>query len=141
MFARKVVLPASLLDRTDVLEADLGREWLTIHFLLTGTADKTDSPLGFIVSGGTYIGDEDIGYEPARALSPGEVKTFDQAVSPITDIELRARISPEELRRADVTQLAGDPQWEEDLFYHFHQLQNFLAEASRLDQGAIVTYT
>ncbi len=48
---------------------DLDKAWHGLHWLLTGTADDTDTPAGQAILGGTEIG-EDKGYGPSRLLRP-----------------------------------------------------------------------
>src|SRR3712207_3831611 len=57
-------------------EIDLDKAWHGIHFLLTGTAWEGQEPLCYLLVGGEYIGDEDVGYGPARVLRPHEVADF-----------------------------------------------------------------
>lgn len=62
---------------------DVEKAWHGLHFLLTGTAWEGEAPLNFIVSGGASIGDEDVGYGPARALRSHEVVALADALGKI----------------------------------------------------------
>jgi hypothetical protein len=55
----------------DSLSVD--RDWHGIHFLLNQGAWDGEPPLDFIVSGGTEVGEVDVGYGPARAFLPCEL--------------------------------------------------------------------
>ena len=81
---------------------DIDKAWHGIHYLLTGTADETDEPLGFLVDGGTDIGDEDVGYGPARAFTSSETRRIASALNAVTDDELRARFAPDAMMRAEI---------------------------------------
>ena len=48
---------------------DLDKSWHGIHYLFTGKADESGTPLEFLVAGGASVGDEDVGYGPPRAPS------------------------------------------------------------------------
>ena len=63
---------------------DVDKAWHAIHFMLTGSAWDECPPLDFIAVGGTPIGDEDVGYGPARALDSNALRTLSQALEPIT---------------------------------------------------------
>lgn len=55
------------------IEVDLDKAWHAIHFLLCGSADEGTGTAAFFLSGGTPIGDIDIGYGPARAMTAAQV--------------------------------------------------------------------
>jgi hypothetical protein len=83
---RRVYQAASPVEYLDVDEA-----WHALHFLLTGTAWEGAPPLNFIVSGGNSIGDEDVGYSPARALRAREVASLHRALEGLDAQELLRR--------------------------------------------------
>jgi hypothetical protein len=70
---------------------DIDKAWHCLHFLLTGTAWEGEPPLNFIVIGGETIGDEDVGYGPARALRPPALATLDRALQDLPWTVLAAR--------------------------------------------------
>ena len=49
-------------------EEDLDKSWHGIHYLMTGSVWGSDSPLDFLISGGTNVGDIDLGSGPARVM-------------------------------------------------------------------------
>ena len=59
------------------------KSWNAIHYLLTGSAHEGTFPAGFILVGGTPVGDVDVGYGPARLFTPGEVREIEGALSKI----------------------------------------------------------
>ena len=67
-------------DRADVR---LDKAWHGIHFVLTGSGWGGEPPLNFMVSGGTEVGDEDMGYGPARAFTSAEVPRIHEALAAI----------------------------------------------------------
>jgi hypothetical protein len=68
---------------------ELEKSWHTLHYLLSGSAEPTDSPLGRAILGGKEIG-PDLGYGAARLLSAAEVREIASAL---------AQVSPEDLTR------------------------------------------
>ena len=92
------------LDLTDG-EGDLGdldKSWHGIHYLLTGTADESGTPLEFLVAGGTFVGDEDIGYGPPRVFTSAETRAIAGLLATVTDDELRSRFAPDAMMRAEI---------------------------------------
>jgi|SRR5947209_1096153 len=75
-------------------EIELDKAWHAIHFLLTGSAWEGAGPLYYLISGGHQIGDVDVGYGPARALTSKQAADFDAALYGITADELRKRYDP-----------------------------------------------
>ncbi len=69
---------------------DLDKEWHAIHFLLTGSAGPTDSPLSLILGNYQNVG-PDIGYGPAFQIPKLFLKAFDHAISALSSSDLRAR--------------------------------------------------
>lgn len=72
----------------DGSQLDIDKAWHLIHYLLTGEPCEGSEPLCNAVLGGAEIGEEDVGYGPARYLSSTEVNAVATAL---------ASISPEEL--------------------------------------------
>ena len=70
---------------------DLDKAWHIIHFLLAGAAWGGTPPFASAVCGGTELGEVDVGYGPARYLTPVEVKQVADALSGIAAKELWSR--------------------------------------------------
>ena len=123
--------------------AELDKSWHGIHYLLTGTADETDVPLGFLVDGGTYIGDEDVGYGPARAFTSAEAREIAKALDAVTDDQLRARFAPDAMMRAEIYPEIWDRDPAEDdtlgyLMEYVRVLRDALATVVSNGHGLIV---
>ena len=69
---------------------DVDKSWQGIHFLLTGSAWEGEPPLKWVVFAPTEIG-EDVGYGPARMLSPEQVVAVSKALAPITGDKLKKK--------------------------------------------------
>jgi hypothetical protein len=81
---------------------DLDKAWHGIHYLLTKTAWGGDAPLDFLAIGGESVGDEDVGYGPARAFRAAEVAAIAAAVRALSDDDLRARFDPADMAEQEV---------------------------------------
>jgi hypothetical protein len=81
---------------------DFDKLWHGVHYLLTGSAEEADEPLGFIYSGGTFVGDEEIGLGPPRSFTPAEVRAIADALAKLGDAELRSRYNPDEMMRLEI---------------------------------------
>lgn len=79
------------------IATDLDKAWHGIHYLLTGDGSEGESPASFLVSGGTYVGDVDVGYGPARAFTSGQTREALALLNQISDDELRRRFNPADM--------------------------------------------
>ena len=73
-------------------EFDVDKAWHAIHFLLCGQPWESKPPLNFIVSGGTPVGDVDVGYGPARVFSSSELSEIVGALESISAAELKGAL-------------------------------------------------
>lgn len=79
------LLDARVYDVDEPLDyVDIDKTWHVLHFLLTGEAWEAEPPLDFIATGGQQVGEEDVGYGPARVLRSPEVRRLAEALAPIT---------------------------------------------------------
>lgn len=62
---------------------DIDKSWHVIHFLLNGETWEGQWPWFGAVLGGTEISDEDVGYGPARYLTPSQVQEVAGALQTI----------------------------------------------------------
>lgn len=125
------------------IECDLDKAWHGIHFLLTGSDWEGDPPLNFLLCGGTVIGDVDVGYGPARAMRPAEVKAATEALAGISSDELRRRFDPARMMQEDIypTIWDRDPAEDDTLGYlieYYGQLKAFLAEVTAKNLGLLI---
>lgn len=80
---------------------DLDEQWQAIHYLLTGSAGATDSPLSVIVGRFEKIG-KDQGYGPAWLVPAAAIVAADAALEALDDDDLRARYDPKAMVAASV---------------------------------------
>ncbi len=114
---------------------EIGKDWHGIHFLLTDQAWDTPGVLGQVVLGGTEIG-EDLGYGPARLLTPEQVKEIAQALATLAPGFLQAKFDPDQMNAADIY-----PGWEEadgdSLFQSFQALTTYYQAAAEGGLGML----
>jgi hypothetical protein len=80
---------------------DIDKSWAAIHFMLTGSQWEGAEPERLPVLGGTEIG-ADIGYGPARYLTPEQVVAAHGVLDSLPAAELKKRFIPAKLEAADV---------------------------------------
>lgn len=134
--------PVTLPDpREDGDEGDVDKAWQAIHYLLTGSAEPTDAPLGFLCSGGTIIEGTDVGYGPPRVFTSAQVASMAAELSAYDRNSLHRRYKPKEMDEQDVYPQIWVRDGEEGFEYawqHFEALRSLLAEAQIRKQGLLV---
>jgi uncharacterized protein DUF1877 len=123
--------------------ADLDKAWHGIHYLLTGEADESGTPLEFLVAGGTFVGDEDVGYGPPRVFTSAEVRVIAAALAAVTDDDLRSRFTPEAMMRAEIYPEVWDRDPKDDdtlgyLMEHVAILRGVMTTVSSRGHGLLV---
>ena len=126
------------------LNTDLDKAWHGIHYFLTGTAWEGTHPHNFLVSGGTEVGDIDVGYGTARVLTAAETREALDAVNALSDEDLKARFDPQDMLAKEIYPeiWSRDPAEDDTLEYvmeYFQILRRFLSQT--VDKGlGIVVY-
>ncbi len=147
IFGGKAVPARDLvLGEDEVQSTDLDKAWHGIHYLLTGTAHQGEGPISYLLTGGEAIGDVDVGYGPARALSPAEVREFQQALAGVTPEDFRARFNPAEMKTLNIYPdiWDRDPAEDDPLGYcldYFKVLRNFVDETAFRKQALLIYLT
>jgi hypothetical protein len=122
----------------------LEKSWHGLHFLMTGTADEADAPLGFLLAGGEPVGDLDEADEtdiPARLLAPEDVERWSAALEEITAAEFDRRFDPKKLAAEHVypgiwTESREDLLSEYRMY--FESLQQFVRSAAERGEAILV---
>ncbi|UZQ56117.1 YfbM family protein [Trichothermofontia sichuanensis B231] len=129
-------------DEADPDHLDLGKYWHILHYILTGEAGEGAWPIGFLLAGGIPIGEEDLGYGPARALWASEVTTLADLVDAIDAATVADRCSSERLQAADLYPGFGEGHGDTELRAAsgamFEKLRTFLQQAAATQQGLLV---
>ncbi len=122
----------------------LEKSWHGLHFVLTGTAWEGVSPLSFLATGGATVGDEDIGYGPARILDPDGVAELDKALGAISDAEFARRFIPAALSKAEIYPEIWDDPLESLLAEYksyFQEMKEHVHRAAQTGQALLVAIT
>ena len=124
-------------------ELDIDKAWHGLHFLFTGEAWDGEPPLGFILAGGTEIGDEDVGYGPARAFTSAEVGEIAAAFDPLTRDELARRFDPARMMELEIYPEIWDRDPTDDdmleyLLEYFDLLKEFVSRGAASGRGMLV---
>jgi hypothetical protein len=123
---------------------DLDKAWHGIHWLLTGSADAGDEPHCYLLAGGEQVGDVDVGYGPARALTSQQVAAWDDALTKISREELGRRFEPKAMLDADIypqiwaRTIKGEEDTLDYLLQAYAGLRDFVAAARRERSGLLV---
>jgi hypothetical protein len=125
-------------------EVNLDKAWHGLHFLFTGSASEGEEPGCYLVQGGTAIGNEDVGYGPARALRPAEVAKFAAFLRSQSEAELQRRFDPLRMTQLEIyPEIWEESESEEDsaidyLLGGFETLREFVDAASKAGDGLII---
>src|SRR5438445_3371877 len=124
-------------DGPDKDGLSLEKSWHSLHYLLTGSAQEVDSPLGNAILGGKEIG-PDMGYGPARFLDARQVQEVSSALSKVPNHDLARRFDLRAINAAKV--YACDDEGELKLAQHYFQLVvKYYAEAAK-QRNAMLLY-
>ena len=80
---------------------NLEKSWHVLHYLLTGKAEEAPPPVGNAILGGQEIGG-DLGYGPARFLTPQQVREVATALKAISKDDLRKRFDLKAMMAAKI---------------------------------------
>jgi hypothetical protein len=116
----------------------LDKAWNGMHFMLTGQMWGGSGPLANVILGGVPIGEEDVGYGPARSLSAEQANEVAQALDGISAADFRARFDAAALSEAEVYPQIWD-EGDDALDYvadYFEEARHFYKSAA--EQGHAV---
>lgn len=117
---------------------DLHKSWHMLHFLFTGQAWDGEMPASALLLGGREVG-EDMGYGPARALTPAETESFAGFLKGLEVSKLAQRLDADKMQKLEIYSASDDDgELEEDLEHYFPQLQSFVTDAANKRQGLLI---
>lgn len=119
-------------DGVVIRSVSLEKAWHGLHFLLNGSSWDGELPLGFLVQGG-QPNEEDVGYGPARLLTPPQVQQLNAALADVSDDQLWSRFDAAEMEAEQIYPLIWDEPEEnlrEEYLMYFHNLKHLVHEAS-----------
>lgn len=133
---------------------DVAGAWLVLTYLLTGDPQGGESSLNFLVTGGTQVGDLDVGDGPARAFTSDQVRVIAAELNLVRDADAEARyeaavaLDPDIMDEPDFDEDEFDEDDEEFLdapdttrrhvFGCLEVLRTYIANTVALNQGLIV---
>lgn len=128
--------------------AELDKMWHALHFFMTGDAWEVSPPLDFLVFGGQDVGDEDVGFGPARAFFSPEVAAIANALRPIDTAEIIRRFDAKRMNELEIYPSAGnwhkvDPHHEECFEYFtiaFGHMKDLLTTGASSSLGMLAWF-
>lgn len=115
---------------------DVDKSWHAIHFLLTGSTWEGEAPLKWVVLAPREVG-EDVGYGPARVLTPLEVAEVNDAIAPLTSELLKEKYDWELMNKSEIYPQSwrdGDADY---ILGNFASLKQLYESAARRRMGII----
>lgn len=119
---------------------DIDKTWHAIHFLLNGKPWDGKRPLYNAVLGGMPIGEEDVGYGPARGLDPDEVRAVAEALGALPANQLLERFDPAAMNKAEIYPegWTEDPEHREYISDYYTELVAFFEQAARAGDAMLL---
>jgi hypothetical protein len=107
---------------------NLEKSWHVLHYLLTGETEEAQPPLGNAILGGKEIGD-DLGYGPARFLTPQQVQEVASALASMKKEDLASRFDLDAMIKAQIYPVRDESELELAQEY-FEDLSRYYADAA-----------
>lgn len=124
---------------------DVDKAWQVIHFLLCGDLWEGQPPLVNVVLGGKELGDVDLGYGPARFLTPKDLRSVAQALEALPVETLMERFDYQALKQRGV---CGHPAEDESssaeegerdyVAFHYTALRGYFLEAAQASDAMLL---
>ncbi len=117
------------------------KSWQAIHYILNGDPWQGTGPLGNTVLGGREIG-EDLGYGPARFLTPEQVKETSKALDAFTPEQFTERLRDADFEANDIYVFSGedpnDPDVIEELVGYYGDIRTFFKNSAGKNHGIVL---
>ncbi|HYQ43855.1 MAG TPA: YfbM family protein [Polyangiaceae bacterium] len=133
-----VLYPNQEHEHPEGIHLDIDKAWHAIQFLLTGDPWKGAAPLQNAVMGGTELGEEDVGYGPARSLSAAEVQAVAQALGSISGEQLWSRFDAQAFSAAEIYPQGWESDGREYVVGNYDALRAFFRDAARSGDAMIL---
>ncbi len=131
--------PMEGLKQQDFIEIDLGKVWHGLHYCLTGDVGEGEHALGFIMYGGTQIGDIDLGYGPGRLFTSHDVKELNRALANTSVDTLKSNFDPNQMDDVYLSVWQEDGAFEYILEY-YERTKSYLKNLSKKELGMVVYF-
>ena len=117
----------------------LDKAWHGVHYLLTGLAEPDSAPLSQVIMGGIEIGDDDMGYGPARYFDPAGVATAATELGATTlEAQMQGRFDPARMTTLGIYPGGWTSTGLAWLMDEYRNLRDFFAAASQ-HHAAVIT--
>jgi len=119
---------------------DLEKTWNGIDFLLTRTDNDKNNPRSWVIFGRKDVG-EDLGYGPARLLSPSDVKEIAMLLKEETPEKLALEYDPKLMDKQGIYPQIWVRDGQEALSWllgYYKQLVVFYGNAAKNGQGVLI---
>jgi hypothetical protein len=133
----------SLEPREEGDEGDTDKAWQGMHFILTGTAEGGDFPQGFLMHGGTSVGD-DMEDQCARLFQPEEVQRIQTVLQAQSEEGVRQRYDGKRMDTAGVYPKIWQRDGEEGLAYIWEtmcEMREFVRETVEKKWALVVFFS
>jgi hypothetical protein len=148
LFGRKAEQPKSELlpslgPREEGDEGDADKAWQGMHFILTGTAEGGHFPEGFIMHGGTPVGD-DMEDQCARLFQPEEVQRIQAVLQAQSEEGVRQRYDGKRMDAARVYPQIWKRDGEEGMAYIWEticELKEFVRETAEKKWALLIFFS
>ena len=119
---------------------DIDKAWHAIHFLLNDSQWEGSYPLVCVVLGGECIGDQDVGYGPARFLTPQQVKEVAVAINDIPTAKLLEKFDADRMNQEEIYPQgwSDSPEEREYIEQNYSSLVTFFRSAADAGDAMIV---
>jgi hypothetical protein len=117
---------------------DIDKSWHAIDFMLNGREWEEEPPLFKVILGGTAIGDDDLGYGPARYLTPEQVQEVTAALEKISEADFIKKYDPKQM--GDIYPHVWGKNDKETLDYlvgHYRKMVAFYKDAAQKGNAII----
>jgi Domain of unknown function (DUF1877) len=120
-------------------DGDFEKSWHGLHYLLTGTSSEGEPPLNFLMGGGRELELVD-GDTPLLTHSSSDTRRIADALSQLSEEEVRARANPAEFKRLEVyPEVWDDPKSLEYLLEDFRRLRATVTAVANRGLGLLVS--
>lgn len=133
-----ILYPEGDEEHPDGTHLDIDKAWHAIQFLLTGEPWGGEPPLHNAVTGGFELGDEDVGYGPARTLTFAEVRAVSVALASISGEQLWSRFDADAFATAEIYPEGWSSEGKDYILGHYEALRVFFADAAKSGSAMIL---
>lgn len=122
---------------------DIDKSWHGLHFSLCGQENEGVWPEGFILSGGPYVGDVDVGYGAARAISSNAVAEISAFLESVDQEQLRKTIDLKRMTELGIYPTMWDSGEEKDsligyLIEYLSIMTTYVSDTAKQKMGLLL---